>query len=87
LGPPDKDGGKGKRPTSLGQLLGKSKWEKPLADWITATGVGFVGQEMRNKEAERVERNDGAISLRMMFERSFPGLSKLKFFNWLHFCF
>jgi hypothetical protein len=47
---PDKDGRKGKRPTSLGQLLGKSKWEKPLADWITATGVGL--------EAERVERND-----------------------------
>jgi hypothetical protein len=42
-----------------GQLLGKSKWEKPLADWITATGVGLVGQEMRDKEAERVERNDG----------------------------
>jgi hypothetical protein len=56
---PDKDGRKGKRPTSLGQLLGKSKWEKPLADWIMATGVGLVGQEMRDKEAERVERNDG----------------------------
>jgi hypothetical protein len=42
---PDKDGRKGKRPTSLGQLLGKSKWEKPLADWIMATGVGLVGQE------------------------------------------
>jgi hypothetical protein len=53
------DGGKGKRPTSLGQLLGKSKWEKPLADWITATGVGLVDQEMRDKKAERVERNDG----------------------------
>jgi hypothetical protein len=43
----------------LSQLLGKSKWEKPLADCITAKGVGLVGQEMRDKEAERVERNDG----------------------------
>jgi hypothetical protein len=30
---PDEDGKMRKRPTSLGQLLGKSKWEKPLADW------------------------------------------------------
>jgi hypothetical protein len=56
---PDKDGRMRKRPTSLSQLLGKSKWEKPLADWIMATGVGLVGQEMGDKEAERVERNDG----------------------------
>jgi hypothetical protein len=47
---PGKDGRKGKRPTSLGQLSGKSKWEKPLADWIMGTGVGLVGQEMRDKE-------------------------------------
>ena len=33
--------------------------KKPLADWMMATGVGLVGQEMRDKEAERVERNDG----------------------------
>jgi hypothetical protein len=38
---PDEDGRIRKRPTSVGQLLGKSKWEKPLADWITATGVGL----------------------------------------------
>jgi hypothetical protein len=56
---PDRDGRKGKRLTSLGQLLGKPKWEKPLADRIMATGVGLVGQEMRDKEAERVETNDG----------------------------
>jgi hypothetical protein len=37
---------------------GKSKWEKPLADWITATGVGLVGQDRVDKEDERVERND-----------------------------
>jgi hypothetical protein len=56
---PDEDGRMRKRPTSLGQLLGKSKWEKPLADWITATGVGFVGPDMLDKEEERIERNDG----------------------------
>jgi hypothetical protein len=51
-----------KRPTSLGQLLGKAKWEKPLADWIPATGVGLVGQDRGDKEAERVERNDGLLN-------------------------
>jgi hypothetical protein len=35
----DKYGKKQNRPTSVGQLLWKSKWEKPLADWIMATGV------------------------------------------------
>jgi hypothetical protein len=48
-----------KRPTSMGQFLGKSKWEKPLADWIMATGVGLLGNELRDNGAERVERNDG----------------------------
>jgi hypothetical protein len=48
-----------KRPTSVGQLLGKSKWEKRLADRIMATGVGLPGSEFREFEAERVERNDG----------------------------
>jgi hypothetical protein len=57
---PDKDGRKRKRPTSLGQLFGKSKWERPLADWITPTGVGLVVQELRHTEAETVERNDGS---------------------------
>jgi hypothetical protein len=37
----------------------KSKWEQPLADWITATGVALVGQDKVDKEDERVERNDG----------------------------
>jgi hypothetical protein len=45
-----------KQETSAGKLLGKSKWEKPLADWIMATGVG---NELRDNEAERVERDDG----------------------------
>jgi hypothetical protein len=44
---------------SVGQLLGKSKWEKPLANWIMATGVGFLGPENHDLEAERMERNDG----------------------------
>jgi hypothetical protein len=56
---PDEDCKMRKRPTSIGQLLGKSKWEKLLADWITATGVGLVGQDMVDKEDERIERNDG----------------------------
>jgi hypothetical protein len=34
------------------------QWEKPLVDWIIATGVGLVSHDIRN-EAERVERNDG----------------------------
>jgi hypothetical protein len=50
-----------KRQTSVRQLLGKSKWEKRPADWIMATGVlvGLLGSELRDFEAERVERNDG----------------------------
>jgi ribonuclease HI len=54
---PDEDGRRGRRPRSAGQLLGK--WEKPLADWIVATGVGLLGPEKQDIEAERVERNDG----------------------------
>jgi hypothetical protein len=56
---PDEDGIIMKRPTSVGQLLGKSKWEKRLADWIMATGVGLLGCGLHDFEAERVERNDG----------------------------
>jgi hypothetical protein len=56
---PDEDGKIRQRPSSVGQLLGKSRWEKPLADWITATGVGLVGQDRVDQEDERVERNDG----------------------------
>jgi hypothetical protein len=56
---PDEHGKIRNRPTSVGQLLGKSKWEQPLADWITATGVGLVGQDRVDKEDARVERNDG----------------------------
>jgi hypothetical protein len=52
---PDENGRKGQRPKSVGQLLGKSKWGKPLADWITVTGVGFLELGMRDQEAERVE--------------------------------
>jgi hypothetical protein len=56
---PDEDGKIKKRPTSVGQLLRKFKWEKPLADWIMATGVCLLGNELRDNEAELVERNDG----------------------------
>jgi hypothetical protein len=44
---------------SIGQLFGKAKWEKPLADWIVAAGVGLLGHGKQDYEAERVERNDG----------------------------
>jgi hypothetical protein len=55
---PDKDGKIKIQPAPAGQLLGKSKWEKPLADWIMATGVGLLDNELRDNEALRVERND-----------------------------
>jgi hypothetical protein len=56
---PDEDSQKGRRPTSVGQLLEKLKWEKPLADWIMATGVGLLSRELHDPETQRVERNDG----------------------------
>jgi hypothetical protein len=56
---PDKVGKLSKCLTSARQLLRKSKWEKPLADWITAIGIGLVGQDRVDKEDKRVERNDG----------------------------
>jgi ribonuclease HI len=56
---PDEDGRKGRRPRSVGQLLGKAKWEKPLADWVVATRVGLLGPRKEDYEEERVERNDG----------------------------
>jgi hypothetical protein len=55
---PDEDGRKGRRPRSVGQLLGKPKWEKPLADWIAAIGVGLLGPGKQDFESERIERND-----------------------------
>jgi hypothetical protein len=56
---PDEDGIIMKRPTSMGQFLGKSKWEKRPADWIMATGVGLLGCGLHDFEAERVKRNNG----------------------------
>jgi hypothetical protein len=53
------DGRIARRSTSVGQLLDKAKWEKPLADWIVATGLGLLGSAKQDFEAERVERNDG----------------------------
>jgi hypothetical protein len=55
---PDEDGRKGRQPRSVGQLLGKAKWEKPLADWIVAIGVGSLRPGKQDFEAERVVRND-----------------------------
>jgi hypothetical protein len=45
-----------------GAILGKARvflQKKPLEDWIMATGVGLLGDELRDNEAERAERNDG----------------------------
>jgi hypothetical protein len=61
---PDENGRKGQCPKSVGRLPGESKWEKPLANWTMATGVGFLGPENGNSEAERVER---AIRLKLIF--------------------
>jgi hypothetical protein len=55
---PDEDARIPTRPTSIGQLLGKAKWEKTLADWIVATGVGLLGPGKQDYE-DRLERNDG----------------------------
>jgi hypothetical protein len=54
----------------------------PLADWIIATDIGVVDQEMHDQQAEREERNDGwqlMPFLRLMLGRSFTSFSKLKF--------
>jgi hypothetical protein len=40
---PDENGRKGRKPRSVGQLLGKAKWEKLLAEWTVATGAGYLG--------------------------------------------
>jgi hypothetical protein len=48
-----------KRPTSVGQLLGKSKLETRLSDRIMATRIGLPGSEFLEFEAELVERHDG----------------------------
>jgi hypothetical protein len=39
----DEDGRKGKRPRSVGQRLGKAKWETEQADLIAASVVGLLG--------------------------------------------
>jgi hypothetical protein len=54
---------KGKGPTSLGQLLGKPRREKLLADWAMTTGVGFLGREMLDgKQTERREMMCGEVN-------------------------
>jgi ribonuclease HI len=47
---PDEEGRIPKRPTSIGQLLGKAKWEKSLPDLIVATGVGLLGPGKQDYE-------------------------------------
>jgi hypothetical protein len=58
-GRPDEDGRISRRPTSIGHLLGKAKWEKPRADWFVTTGVGLRGPAKQDYGEERVEKNDG----------------------------
>jgi hypothetical protein len=55
---PDENGRKDQRPKSVGQLLGKAKWEKPLCNWIKATGVGLLGPGLWDLKAERLGKND-----------------------------
>jgi hypothetical protein len=69
-----------KRPASVEQFLGKSRREMPLADWIMATGVGLLCNELRGSEAERVERNDGWR--REPFLWKYPGKRKRR--HWEH---
>jgi hypothetical protein len=56
---PDEDGRIGRWPRSIEHLLGKAKWEKPLADWIVATGVGLLGPAKQDYDEELAVRNDG----------------------------
>jgi hypothetical protein len=37
----------------------EGSWEKPLADWIVATGVGLLRPGKQDYEEERIEGNDG----------------------------
>jgi hypothetical protein len=39
----------------------KSKWKKPLVDWIMATGVGFLWPKNCDLEAEGVEESVRAL--------------------------
>jgi hypothetical protein len=73
---PDEEGRIPKRPTSIGQLLGKAKWEKPLADWIVATGVGLLGPGKQDYEEERIERNDGGGDVSHSSERRLDTCTK-----------
>jgi hypothetical protein len=66
LGPPDNDGKNGKRPTSIGQVLGNQS----VADWTMATGVVWLVRryvtrvpkglsEIMGGDANRFSENDG----------------------------
>jgi hypothetical protein len=49
---PDKEGGNPKWPISIEQQLWKRNWQKPLADWIVATGVVLLGPGKQDYEEE-----------------------------------
>jgi hypothetical protein len=44
---PDENGRKGQRPKSVDQLLGKSKWDMPLCDWIYYLFIYFISFNVR----------------------------------------
>jgi hypothetical protein len=62
---PDEDGRRGRRPRTVGQLLGNALWANPLPDWIVATGVGLHGpgkRIMRRNDSELRGMTDGDMS-------------------------
>jgi hypothetical protein len=44
-----------------GTVPGELQWDKPLADWIRATGVDLLGNEFRGNDAGRLESSDGWV--------------------------
>jgi hypothetical protein len=68
-----------KRPTSIEQLLGKAKWEKPLADWIIATGVELLGprkQDYEGNELRGMTGGDVSYSSEMRLDTYTKGLGQ-----------
>jgi hypothetical protein len=76
---PDEDGRIPKRPTSIGQLLGKATWEKPLADWIVATGGGYLGlgnRAMRRNEWRGMTGGDVSHSSERRLDTCTKGIGR-----------
>jgi hypothetical protein len=85
---PDEDGRIPTRPTSIGQLLGKAKWEKPLADWIVATGVGLLGpgkQDYGRNELTGMTGGDVSHSSKRRLDTCTKGIARDFFSLGLYF--